>query len=330
MIKRNRTRLLIPLLALALGTSAISPTATAASSNAPMRIVIGFAPGGALDILARTLAEKLRISLGKTVIVENRPGASSRVALEHVVRAPADGNTVLISSSSPLIIFPLTYKRLSYDADADLQPIARIANVPAVASAGVQQPYRTMEEYLAWVKQNPSQGSVGLSALGGVLHFGLLTLSEAIDIPLVPIPYRGAAMMLTDEIGGTLPLGIDAVAGQVELYRSGKIRFLGVTGTERSTLLPEVPTFQEAGAPGFEAASGWYGAFVPKGVPAATVAKIEKALLDAAADPEVVEKIAPLGLEMSGKPGAELRQQILEERAKWKPIVEASGFTADS
>ncbi|MGY2490779.1 tripartite tricarboxylate transporter substrate-binding protein [Cupriavidus sp. CP313] len=323
---RTTLRRLAAALALALGAGAIP--AAAASGDVPTRIVIGFAAGGGLDILARTLAEKLRVSLDAPVLVENRPGASARLALENVMRAPPDGKTVLISPVAPITIFPLTYKRLPYDPDKDLVPVAYLADVPLVASAGVNQPYRTMQEYLAWVKRQPGKGGVGLVTLGGSIHFGVLSLSKAIGVPLLPTAYRGAVMMLTDEIGGTLPLGIDAVAGQMELYRAGKIRFLGVTGTRRSALLPDVPTLAEAGAPGFEAASGWYAAFVPAGTQPATVARIEKALLDAVKDPAVREKMSALGMEMNGKSGEALRNLIQVQRAQWKPVVEASGFTA--
>lgn len=316
------------LLKMAIAAIAIPSAAGATSSNPPIRIVIGFAAGGALDALARPLAEKLRTSLNTTVMVENRPGAASKLALQHVARSPADGTTVLISSASPFTIYPLTHKRLPYDPDNDFVPVAYIADVPVVASTSVDQPYRTMQEYLAWAKGNPQKGAVGLSALGGIAHFGVTSLSKAIDVPLIPVSYRGAAPMLTDLIGGRLPLGIDAVGGQMELYRAGRLRFLAVNGTQRSRLFPEVPTFKETGAPGFESSS-WYGAFVRAGTAPAIVARIEKALLDAAEDPAIAQTMARLGMEMKGKPGLEFGKIIQEQREHWRPIVKATGFTAD-
>ncbi|KDP83332.1 tripartite tricarboxylate transporter substrate-binding protein [Cupriavidus basilensis] len=315
--------------AVAVVAAGVPAAAGATSADTPTRIVIGFAPGGALDVFARTVAEKLRVSLGETILVENRPGASARLALESVKRAAPDGKTILISPAPPFTIFPLTYKRLPYDPDKDLVPVAYLADVPLVASASVSQPYKTMPEYIAWVKRNPASTGFGLVTLGGTVHFGVLTLRKAIDVPLTPTAYRGAAMMLTDEIGGTLPIGVDAIGGQMELHRAGKIRFLGVTGTKRSALLPDVPTLQEAGVPGFDMASGWYSAFVPAGTPAAAVARLEKALLDAVKEPDVRARMAALGMEMAGQPGAQARKTIQAQRAQWKPIVEASGFTAD-
>ncbi|BDB27003.1 tripartite tricarboxylate transporter substrate binding protein [Cupriavidus sp. P-10] len=315
-------------ISLALGMGALPATALAAPTDTPLRIVVGFAPGGALDIFARALAEKLRVSLDTPVLVENRPGASARLALDNVRRSPPDGKTLLISPAPPFTIFPLTYKQLPYDPDKDLVPVAYLADVPLVASTSVSQPYRTMQEYLAWVKRDPSKGGVGLVTLGGSIHFGVVTLSKEIGVPLTPTAYRGVVMMLTDEIGGTLPIGIDAIAGQMELYRAGKIRFLGVTGTRRSSLLPDVPTLAEAGAPGFETASGWYSAFLPAGTPPATVARLEKALLEAVRARDIRDKMATLGMELNGQPATALRQTIQDQRARWRPVVMASGFTA--
>lgn len=315
-------------ISLALGMGVLPATALAAPPDTPLRIVVGFAPGGALDIFARALAEKLRASLDTPVLVENRPGASARLALDNVRRSPGDGKTLLISPAPPFTIFPLTYKQLPYDPDKDLVPVAYLADVPLVASTSVGQPYRTMQEYLAWVKRDPSKGGVGLVTLGGSIHFGVVTLGKEIGVPLTPTAYRGVVMMLTDEIGGTLPIGIDAIAGQMELYRAGKIRFLGVTGTRRSSLLPDVPTLAEAGAPGFETASGWYSAFVPAGTPPAAVARLEKALLEAVRARDLRDRMATLGMELNGQPAAALRQTIQDQRGRWKPVVMASGFTA--
>ncbi len=305
------------------------PTAASAATVDTTKIVIGLPPGGVMDIFARTLADKLRAVSGAPVIVENRPGASGRLALDFAKRAAPDGKTILISPGTLLTVFPLTYKRLSYDPDKDLLPIAHLAELPAVVSTSVNSPYKTTREYVAWVKQNPTVGGVGMSGLGGTVHFGVLSLGKSIGVPLVPTPYRGAPMMLTDEVAGILPIGIDAIGGQMELYRAGKIRFLGITGTKRSALVPDVPTLKEQGMPDFDHATTWYGAFVPSGTPPAVAAQLEKAFLDAVKDPKVRAKMLDLGMEVTGRPGSEIRQIISADRAKMRPIVTASGFTAD-
>lgn len=316
---------------LAIAIAAVAPGAAgAADADAtPTRIVIGFAPGGALDVLARSIADKLRVSLGGVVLVENKTGASTRLAVEAVKRAPPDGKTILISPAPPFVLFPMTYPRLAYDPDKDLIPVAHLADVPLVASSSVNQPFKTMPEYLAWVKSHPESAGFGMASLGGTVHFGVLAMSKAMNLPLTPTAYRGASMMITDVIGGSLPIGIDAIASQVGLQKSGKIRFLGVTGTKRSALLPDVPTLKEAGVTGFDLASGWYSAFVPAGTPAATVARLEKAFIEAVKDPAVQAKMATAGMETTGLPGSEAGKIIRSQRAQWKPIVEASGFKAE-
>ncbi|MCT9810717.1 tripartite tricarboxylate transporter substrate-binding protein [Acidovorax sp. Be4] len=305
--------------------------AAPAQAQAPdvTRIVVGFAPGGALDVLARVLAEKLRVSLGGTVLVENKAGGSARLALVAVKNAAPDGKTILMSSPSPVSIFPLTYSKLGYDPDKDLIPLAHLAEVRVVASTGMKQPYKTIGEYVNWVKGKPADQGVGLVTMGSPIHFGLLSMGKTTGIPLTPVPYKGSAPILTDLVGGALPLSIDTIGGQMELYRSGKIRFLGVSGAQRSAFFPEVPTLKEAGIPGFEVASSWFGAFLPAGTPPATVARLEKAFIDAAKSPDVRAKMETLAMEMTGQPGAMLRKTIQKERAHWKPIAEASGFKGD-
>lgn len=315
-------------LLMAATAAALSPAAAHAGDDTT-RIVIGFAPGGALDVLARALADKMRHSLGGTVLVENKPGASTRLALQAVKQAAPDGKTILISPAPPFVLFPMTYPRLGYDADKDFIPVAHLTDVPLVASTSVAQPFKTMPEYLAWAKTHPESPGVGIATLGGSIHFGILSMGKALNMPLAPTAYRGASMMMTDVVGGSLPIGIDAVTAQMGLQKAGKIRFLGITGTRRSSLLPDVPTLQESGVAGFEIASGWYIAFVPAGTPAATVARLEKALIEAVKDPALQTKLATTGMEATGLSGAEAGRIIQSQRAQWKPIVQASGFTAE-
>ncbi|GEQ77842.1 hypothetical protein CTTA_4847 [Comamonas testosteroni] len=316
---------------LAVAFAAIAPgVAVAGEADAtPTRIVIGFAPGGALDVLARSIADKLRVSLGGTVLVENKTGASTRLAVEAVKRAAPDGKTILLSPAPPFVLFPMTYARPGYDPDKDFIPVAHLADVPLVASTSVNQPFKTMPEYVSWVRNHPETAGVGMASMGGTIHFGTLVMSKSLNLPLTPTAYRGASMMVTDVMGGSLPIGIDAIASQVGLQKSGKLRFLGVTGTKRSTLLPDVPTLKEVGIPGFDMASGWYSAFVPAGTPAATVSRLEKALIEAVKDPGLRAKMAVAGMEITGLPGSEAGKIIQTQRAQWKPIVESSGFIAN-
>jgi tripartite-type tricarboxylate transporter receptor subunit TctC len=300
-----------------------------ADNNAPIRLIIGVPPGGALDNLSRSLAEDLRTTLKEPVLVESRPGASTRISIEAVKSARPDGRTILIGATPPFVLFPMTYARLNYDVDKDFIPLAHLANVPSVISAGADQPFKTLPEYVAWVKKNPAGGSVGLTNLGGGLHFSVLQLSKAIGVPLSPVTYKGGAPLATDIIGNHVPMGTDALASQLELHRAGKLRVLGVAGTKRLSWLPDVPTIKESGYDAFDRANASYAAFVPAGTPKEVVAKLEAALLAAMRNPKVRGQIDRSGLEPTGLPGAELKRMMDEDRAYWRPIVKASGFKSE-
>lgn len=309
--------------------ASITLAGAAAHADAPIRLVIGFPPGGALDSLARSLAEDMRTTLKEPVLVENRPGASTRISIEAVKAARPDGRTILLGSTPPFVLFPMTYARLNYDVDKDFIPVAHLAIVPSVLSAGAGQPFKTVSEYVAWIRKNPAGASVGLTNLGGGLHFSVLQLSKAIGVPLAPVTYKGGAPLATDLVGGHIPLSADALASQLELHRAGKLRVLGVAGTRRLSWLPDVPTIKESGYDAFDRANAAYAAFVPAGTPKDVAARLEAALLAAMRNPQVRAQVDRMGLEPTGLPGAEVTRIMNEDRAYWRPIVKASGFRSE-
>ncbi|MGO4328060.1 tripartite tricarboxylate transporter substrate-binding protein [Cupriavidus sp. 2TAF22] len=300
------------------------PAAT--GSTTPLRLVVGFPPGGALDILGRSLAEQLRLAGMGPVIVENRPGASTRISIDYVKRSQPNGRTVLLSSNAPMVIFPMTYRRLDYDVDRDFIAVAQLAEVPTVISAGADRPYKTLREYVSWVRANPSQGSVGLTSLGGTLHFAILGMGRTVGVPLRPVAYKGGAPLVTDLVGGHVPLATDALASQLELYRAGKIRILAVSGTHRNAALPDVPTVREDGIDAFDHANASYSAFVPAGTPPEVVQRLEQAFVAAMQKPEMKALLPRVGLEATGLPGAAVTRTLHAEREFWRPLVQASGF----
>lgn len=300
-----------------------------APSAAPLRLVVGFPPGGALDLLARAVAEQLRAGGEEQVLVENKPGASTRISIDFVRTAAPNGRTVLLSSNAPLVIFPMTYRSLSYDVDRDFIPVAHLAEVPTVISTAADRPYRSLRDYAAWVRENPSRASVGLTSLGGALHFSVLGMARELAIALTPVPYKGGAAIVTDLVGGHVPLSTDALASQLELHRSGRVRILAVSGTKRVAALPDVPTAREAGVNAFDHANAAYGAYVPVGTPPDVVRKLESALVAAARSPQVKEALSRAGLEATGLPGKDLGRILEEERRFWRPIVQASGFRSE-
>lgn len=315
--------LLVLLAVFALPVSAQRPGAV------PLRLVVGFPPGGALDMLARAVAEQLRAGGEEQVLVENRPGASTRISIDAVRTAAPDGRTVLLSSNAPLVIFPMTYRRLTYDVDRDFIPVAHLAEVPTVISAAADRPFRSLRDYIAWVREDPARATVGLTSLGGLLHFSVLGMAREHGIPLTPVPYKGGAALVTDLVGGHVPLSTDALASQLELHRSGKVRILAVSGTRRLAALPEVPTAREAGVNAFDHANAAYGAYVPAGTPPDVVQKLESALIAALRSPQVKDALSRGGLEATGLPGKDLGQTLAQERRFWRPIVQASGFRSE-
>jgi tripartite-type tricarboxylate transporter receptor subunit TctC len=298
-------------------------------STEPLRLVVGFAPGGALDILARAVAEHLRKSTGQTVLVENRPGASSRLAIDYVKRAPPDGNTVLLASSAPFIIFPMTYKQVNYDVERDFVPVAHLVEFASVISTSPAKPYKTLPQFVSWVRGHPADGLVGLTSLGGGLHFAILAMGKEIGVPLSPVAYRGGAPLATDIVGGQVPIGTDALPSQLELHRGGRVRILAVSGTRRNKLVPDIPTAKEAGINGFDHATFSYSAYVPAGTPPAVTQRLERALVAAVKERQVYAQLLNIGMEPTGLDGATLKAQLRAERAFWRPIVEASGFKSE-
>ena len=280
-------------------------------------------------MLARALAEQLRASGEEQVLVENKPGASTRISIDYVRTAAPNGRTVLLSSNAPLVIFPMTYRSLNYDVDRDFIAVAHLAEVPTVVSAGADQPYRSLQDYIAWARAHPTQANVGLTSLGGALHFAVLGMGRELGLPLTPIPYKGGAPLVTDLVGGQVSLSTDALASQLELHRSGKVRILAVSGLTRNAALPDVPTVHEAGLKAFDHANAAYGAYVPTGTPPDVVRKLESSLIAAMRSPQVKEVLGRAGLGATGLPGKDLHRVLDEERHFWRPIVQASGFRSE-
>ena len=280
-------------------------------------------------MLARAVAEQLRAAGEEQVLVENKPGASTRISIESVRTAAPNGRTVLLSSNAPLVIFPMTYRSLNYDVDRDFIAVAHLAEVPTVVSAGADRPYRSLQDYIAWARAHPAQANVGLTSLGGALHFAVLGMARELGLPLTPIPYKGGAPLVTDLVGGHVSLSTDALASQLELHRSGKVRILAVSGLTRNAALPDVPTLHEAGVKAFDHANAAYGAYVPTGTPPDVVRKLESALIAAMRTPQVKEVLGRAGLGATGLPGQDLRRVLDEERRFWRPIVQASGFRGE-
>lgn len=316
------------LLALCVGAAALGVAHAQGSEglSGPVRLVVGFPAGGAGDIIARVVADKIAGPLGVTVIVENKPGAGGRVAAELLKAASADGRTVLITPLAPIVIAPLTFQKLNYKSDTDFVPVAQLVKFPLSLAVGKDSPNTSLKDLVAWFKAHPQQASFGTSAAGSQLHFLGLMLGQAAHIDLVHVPYQGGTPLITDLIGGQVPSAIDAFP--LEFHKAGKIRLLASSGESRSPLLPDVPTFKEQGYPTV-VGEAWFGAFMSAKTSPALVQRVSEAMASAVQQPDVRQKLAAAGLEATGLKAPEFARLVAADQARWKPVIEVSGFKGD-
>jgi len=294
----------------------------------PVRIIVGFPPGGTADVMARAVADKMKDTLGQPVIVENRPGAIGRIAADAVKAAAPDGSTIMVMPIGPMAVVPHTYKTLSYDPLKDFAPIGMGSTFQFAVAAGPQSGAKTWGEYVVWAKANPGKSSYATSGAGSLPHFfGLLVARES-GIELLHVPYKGSAAYMNELLGGNVPLAVDAIADLTEQHRAGKIRILASSGAKRSTAVPDVPTFAELGIKGVEA-EGWFGFFAPAKTPKAIVDQLNRSLNQALTSPEIAQRLAGLGLDPATSTPEEFARILAADYAKWGPVVKASGFTAE-
>lgn len=315
-------RLALPVL---LGLSAL---AAHAQVDKPVRFIVGFAPGASTDIAARLLAERLAVELKQPVTVDNKPGAGGRIAAEMLKNAPADVSTIMITPIVVPVLAPLVFSKLTYDPAADFAPVAHVANFQFALSVAADHPAKNVQELITWLKANPAQANYGTPAPGSLPHFFGVMLARGAALDLVHVPYNGGGPLMTALVGRQVTSAIDTLVDQIELHRSGKIRLLATSAAQRSPLLPEVPTFLEAGVKGVEGTS-WFAVYAPAKTPVAAVAQVNAAINKALAGPELRERFAKLGLEPTGGTPAELSAAMKRDTERWAPIVKASGFRGD-
>src|SRR5438874_930680 len=235
-----------------------------------VRIIVGFAPGGTADLIARVVADKIKESIGQPVIVENRPGAIGRITAEAVKNAAPDGSTIMVMPIGPMVVVPHVYKDITYDPIKDFTPIAIGATFQFAIAAGPASGAKTWAEFVAWAKANPGKAAYATSGAGSLPHFFGVLLGRGIGVEMVHVPYKGSAAYINDLIGGQVPAAVDAIADLTELHRAGRITILASTGAKRSSALPDMPTFTELGMKDVEA-MGWFGFFAPARTPKSIV-----------------------------------------------------------
>jgi tripartite-type tricarboxylate transporter receptor subunit TctC len=293
-----------------------------------MKVLVGFPPGpGGFDFVARQVVNHLPGDFGRTAIVENRAGASSRIALDALKAAKPDGETIMLVSQSPLTIFPYIYNNLRFDPVADFTPISRAVTFDYTITVGPAAPVKTLAEFIAWYKSNPDKALYASPGTGTTPHFIGEALNLKLGISATHVPYKGGSPAITDLLAGQVPVQFDTVSAAIDHHRAGKLRILATLGPDRSPLLPEVPTLKESGID--IAINGWCGFYGPAGMDAAIVEKYNKAIGAALANPNVKAGLERVGMSPApSSPGA-LAALQREEREMWGPIIKASGFKAE-
>lgn len=298
------------------------------AQDSTVKILVGFPAGGSFDAIARLLAEKFKTELNRPVVVENRAGAGGRIAVDVLKASPADGSVLMLGPDALSSFYPFTYKKLNYDMKKDLVPVGTVAEFAFGFAVGTAPKANTWAEYVAWAKKNPQQASYGIPALGAPHHFYGILLGQAIDVPMMNVPYQGSAPIMLALMGGQISASIDVATSQVEAHRAGKIKILAVTSDARIPQAPDVPTFAELGYPNVTG-MGFNALYAPANTPAATVAVLNQALGKIMMQADVKEKLTVMGFLPVGKSQQELIDRQNASAKKWEPIIKASGFTAD-
>lgn len=311
---------------LATATLPLLPAALCAQDKPPLRIVVGFPPGGSADGLARLVAEAIKDDFG-SVIVDNKPGAAGLIALRMVKSAKPDGQTVLILPSGPLVLFPHTYKKLDYDPVKDFTPISQIARFQFGVASGPATNVRSVAEMAAKAKADPKSATYGSPGGGTLPHFMGAMFEQAAGIALQHVPFQGGGPANTALLGGHIGYKFDVVSETAALHRDGKVRIIAVSGATRDPQVPEVPTLREQGIP--MEATAWFAMLAPAGLDAATAARLERAVSAGVRKPEVRERMARFGYEVIGSTGAELVTAQRADLARWEKPIKATGFVQE-
>jgi tripartite-type tricarboxylate transporter receptor subunit TctC len=298
-----------------------------AQSATPVRILVGFPPGGGTDAIARVLADKLKDTLGTPVVVENRAGAGGQLAAQALKAAPADGHTLFLSHDHSISILPLVTKNPGFDPAADFVPVAGFATFANALAVSGGTPARSIQEYIGVVQAAGNKDTIGVPAPGSIPEFLVGMLAQKYKLDLQAAPYRGSAPMMADMLGNQIRAGVASIPDFIENQRAGKLRVVAVIGDKRQALLPDVPTFAELGIAGLEDLP-YYGLFAPAGTPAPVLARLNEALAKVIAMPDVRERLTQMGLTVAYQPQAAFAARVRTYSQNWERNVKALGYQA--
>ena len=294
----------------------------------PIRVIVPYPAGGTTDIVARLAAVQIGEKLKTSVVVENKAGASGAIGSMEVARAPADGYTLLVGTASTHGINSAVYKSLPYDAVKDFAPITVVATTPNIIAVHPAVPVKNLQELIALAKAQPGRLNFGSTSAGGSPHMSAELLKSMAQIDMVHVPYKGAAPMLTDLMGGQVQIGFDNMPSTIAFVKAGKVRAIAVTTAQRWPGAPDIPTVAESGLPGYEV-SGWFGLLAPANTPKAIIATLQQAVADAVRQPEVRQQLLDAGALPVANSSDAFARQIAADVDKWREVVRTTGVKLD-
>lgn len=313
---------------LVLGAAAMCPPVSAQTYPArPIKLIVPFPAGGATDIFARTLSQKMGDRLGQAVVVENRPGAGGTLGSDLAAKAVPDGYTLLLATSSTHAIGPALNARMPYDAERDFTPVAHVGNAPSIMLVPNSASAKTLKDWVAYARQNPGRLNFASSGNGTIVHLTAELFKSQAGLFIVHIPYKGTALAIPDLVSGKIDVMFDSLPTGLPHVKEGRLRALAVTSAKRTAMAPDLPAVAEL-FPGFES-NTWFGLFGPRGLPSDVLAKIETAMNQTLADADVKDRLARLGIEPVGGTPRQFAQMVAADAAKWKKIIQDRKISAD-
>jgi tripartite-type tricarboxylate transporter receptor subunit TctC len=320
----------VALIVLATGSAWMWPAAASRAQDnypsRPIQVVVTTAAGGALDLVARTTADRLAEALGQPLIIDNQPAGNGTVAAGQFVRAVPDGHTLMMVVDSTVTINPHLYKNITYDPFRDFAPVSLITRVPLVLVGNPTLPPKDLQELIAYAKANPGKLNYASTGVGTQLHIGMELFKLQSGTDIVHVPYRATTGAIADLLGGRIDLGLVGLTSARTYVETGQLRAYAVAAPQRSMLLPNVPTMAEAGLPGVEVRS-WFGMYAPARTPAAIVTRLAQEIKKAAADPKFVAALTPQGMQIVASTPDEMRQAMREDSEKWGKVIRDTGTT---
>ena len=316
---------LLALLCLIMAQPALGQTAPEAYPARPIRMIVPFAAGGSADLVARIAAQGMSEKLGQTIAVENRGGSGGVIGSE---AAPADGYTIAFHSMSSAVLNAGLYRNLSFDVRRAFIPVSLVGSVPNIVLINPRLPAANLAEFIALIRASPGKYSYASSGAGTIVHLSAHMLASMAGAEMLHVPYRGSGPAMTDLLAGRIDMMVDTLPSVIPQVRAGQLRALAMGTRQRNPTLPDVPTAEEAGLPGYESYN-WHAVFAPQGTPPAVVARLERAAREAVAEAAIRQKLIDVGVDPRGTSAAELATFWDQQLAVWIPIIRASGATAE-